>query len=534
MWGPVLAADSDPGAATPSAAARVAPDAPRPGGSLVTAMTGDATNLLPGLATDSASSEISSNLFVAPLRYDKDLNVEAWAAESFEVQDDGRLLRFALRPGIRWYDGVELTAEDVEFTYKTMIDPKTPTAYGEDFKVVKEFRVTGRYSFEVRYERAYARAVSTWMSSILPKHALEKEDLMTTAQARDPMGCGPYKLARWESGSVIEMTANQDFFEARPNLDRVVYRIIPDSATTFLELKGRHVDMMSLTPQQYLRQTVGPTWERDYRKYKYLSFAYTYLGYNLGLPMFADKRVRQALDFAIDKGEIVGGVLLGQGEPTIGPFVPGTWVYNTDIVPNAYDPQKALALFAEAGWRQDAAGVLRNQAGEPFAFTVLTNQGNDLRAKTATIIQYRLRQIGIQVKIRTIEWASFIKEFVNKGRFEAVLLGWTVPQDPDLFDIFGSSGAKPGGLNFVGYKNPEVDELLEKGRFSLDRQERKRIYDRVQAILHEDQPYCFLYVPSALPIVTARIRGIEPAPAGITYNFIHWWSDPSRSRVSAR
>ncbi len=251
--------------------------------------------------------------------------------------------------------------------------------------------------------------------------------------------------------------------------------------------------------------------------------AYTYLGYNLRRPLFQDRRVRQAISCAIDQRELIEGVLLGLGQPATGPFKPGTWPYNPDVRRYPYDPERARALLAEAGWRDsDGDGVL-DREGNLFAFTLLINQGNDTRVKSGEIIQRRLKEVGIDVRLRVIEWAAFLKDFVNPGNFDAVILGWTIPPDPDGYDIWHSSKTRPGELNFIGFGNPEVDVLLEQGRHTLDQAARKKIYDRFQEILAEEQPYTFLYVPDALPVVARRFRGIEPAPAGIMHNFIKWY-----------
>jgi len=512
-----------------TAASREArPGEPVYGGRIVKAMLGDATNLIPPLATDSGSHEIASLLYVSPLKYDKDIHLVPFAAESYEVLEDGKLLRFHLRPNLRWADGRELTADDVEFTYKLMIDPKTPTAYGEDFKAISAFTVTDKYTFEVRYDRPFARALTTWTSEILPKHALDGQDLTNTAFSRAPLGAGPFQLKGWEAGRDITLAVNPDYFEGRAYLDEALYRIIPDLSTMFLELKAGNLDEMGLTPQQYLYQTKGPEWDENFRKFKYLAFSYVYMGYNLRQPLFSDVRVRVDLAHAIDKREIIAGVLMGLGLPTIGPYTPGTWMYNDAIKDYEYDPVLAKKLLAEAGWVEEN-GVLTKD-GNPFSFTILTNQGNDQRVKTATIIQQRLKDIGIEVKIRTVEWASFLKEFVDKGRFDAVILGWSIPQDPDIYDVWHSSKAVPGGLNFVDYKSPELDDLLEQGRRTLDQNERKKIYDRLQEVLHRDQPYCFLFAPYALPILSARFQGVFEAPAGIEHNFIRWWTQSVPSR----
>jgi len=496
---------------------------PVDGGRLVEAVLGEPMNLIPPLATDAGSHAVAEHLYVAPLKYDKDIKLVPWAAESFEVLEDGRLLRFRLRPGIRWWDGVELTAKDVEFTYRLMIDPNTPTAYAEDYLAIQEFKVTGRYGFEVRYEKPFARALVTWAQSILPEHALAGQDLMNTRYSRQPLGCGAYKLKEWEPGSRLVLTASEDYFAGRPHIDEIVLRIIPDQSTQFLELKAGNLDQMGLSPYQYLFETSGPEWEKNFRKYEYLSFGYTYLGYNLDNPLFADKRVRQALDSAIDKEEIVSGVLAGLGVPAVGPYKPGTWFFNDALKPRPYDPELARAMLAEAGWRDTDGDGLLDKAGRPFAFTILTNQGNTQRIQAATIIQRRLRDVGVAVKIRTVEWAAFIKEFVDKGRFDAVILGWNILQDPDIYDVWHSSKAVAGGLNFVHYRNAELDALLEEGRRTLDQRRRTAIYRRAQEIFHEDQPYCFLYIPMSLPILQARIQGVEPAPAGIDHNFYQWW-----------
>ena len=197
------------------------------------------------------------------------------------------------------------------------------------------------------------------------------------------------------------------------------------------------------------------------------------------------------------------------------------------------DVDEARRLLDEAGWKKNKDGLLERD-GKPFLFTILVNQGNDSRIKAAIIIQSQLKALGIAVHIRTVEWAAFIKEFVNKGHFDAIILAWTITLDPDIYDVWHSSRAKPGGLNFTGYRNAEVDELLVEARSMTDQDRRKELYDRVQEILDAEQPYCFLYVPYALPIVQARFQGIKPALNGIMYNFDRWWVPKDLQRYHVR
>lgn len=506
--------------------------APAFGDTFIEASIGDASTLLPVLASDSASSSINSLLYNGLIRYDKNLQIEGELAESWEIAEDNLTITFHLRRNVKWHDGQPLTAADVKFTYNLYIDPKTPTAYAEAFKQVTYVEVPDPYTFVVHYEKPYAPALISWATAIHPQHLLEGHDITKSNLARNPIGTGPYHFVEWVSGEKIVLEANPDYFEGQPYIKRVVYRIIPDVSTQFLELQTGNLDFMGLSPLQYDRQTDTPAFKRLYNKYRYLNFGYTYLGYNFKKPLFQDKRVRQALAYAINKQEIIDGVLLGYGTAATGPYKPDTWVYNPNVPKYTYDPDHARQLLAEAGWADSDNNGILDKNGAELSFTIVTNQGNDLRSKTGEIIQRRFKEVGVNVKLRIIEWATFLKEFINPGNFDATILGWTGGPEPDQYNIWHSSKTGPRELNFIGFKNAEVDRLLEEGRRTFDLQQRKAYYDRFQYILAEEQPYTFLYIGDALPAVSKRFRGIEPAPAGIRYNFTHWFVPKSEQKYS--
>jgi len=504
---------------------------PAYGDILVEGSIGDASNLIPILASDNSSHEISGMIFNGLVKYDKDINVVGDLAESWDISPDGLVITFHLRKGVKWHDGQPFTAEDVLYTYQVTIDPKTPTAYAGDFLKVKKAEVLDPYTFRVTYDKPFAPALMSWGAAIYPKHLLAGKDISQSPLTRRPIGTGPYKFKEWVTGQKIVLVSNPDYFEGRPYTDGFIMRIIPDMATMFLELRANGIDQMGLTPLQYTRQTEAPLFRKNYNKYRYLSFSYTYLGYNLKSPLFIDKRVRQALAHAINREAIISGVLLGLGKPATGPLKPGTWAYNPNVRTYPYDPQQARDLLAEAGWKDTNGDGILDKDGQPFSFELISNQGNEVRGKCAEIIQENLAQIGIDVKIRILEWAAFVNDFINKRRFDATILGWTIPMDPDLYDVWHSSKTRMEELNFISYANPEVDTLLEKGRSTFNQKERKRCYDRIQEILAEEQPYNFLFVPDALPIIHARFRGIEPAPIGISYNFIKWYVPKEEQRL---
>jgi peptide/nickel transport system substrate-binding protein len=484
---------------------------------------GDASNLIPLLASDKPSHDIAGLVYNGLIKYDKDMTIVGDLAESWSVSPNGLVITFKLRRGVKWHDGYPFTAADVLYTYQVTIDPQTPTAYAGDFLKVKKAEVLNDYTFRVTYDKPFAPALISWGTSILPKHLLADKDITKSPLSRHPIGTGPYIFKEWVAGQKIVLVANPAYFEGQPYIGGYITRIIPDMATMFLEVRAQGIDYSDLSPLQYTRQTQNNLFKNNFDKYRFLGFKYTYLGYNLKNQLFADKRVRQALSYAINKDEIISGVLLGLGKPATGPYKPGTWAYNGNVKIYNYNPHKARELLKEAGWQNVNSDGILEKDGKLFVFEIVTNQGNETRQKCAEIIQRQLAEVGIKVKIRILEWAAFVNDFITKRRFDAVIMGWTIPSDPDAYDVWHSSKTAPEELNFISYKNLEADEMLERGRSTFNQRERKKYYDRFQEILAEEQPYTFLYVPDELIIINNRFRGIEPAPIGLDYNFIKWY-----------
>ena len=500
------------------------------GDAFVSASIADARTLIPILASDTASNDIVSSVFNGLVKYDKDLKLTGDLAESWEIKDDGLVIIFHLRKNVKWHDGTPFTAGDVKFTYEKLVDPDVPTPYSGDFKKVSSLEVLDAHTIKVTYVEPFSPGLASWGMHIMPSHILKDENFLTTEFSRNPIGTGPYRFKSWKTGERIDLVFNPDYFEHRPYIDRIIYRVIPDSTTMFLELETRNIDAMDLSPVQYKRLTDVKQFRKNFNKYRYPAFSYTYVGYNLQNDLFKDKRVRQAINYAIDKDEIIEGILLGYGEVCTGPFSPKSWAYNRNVKPFPFDKAKAGQLLSQAGWADSDGDGWLDKDGRKFEFTILTNQGNDLRIKSAEIIQRRLKDVGIKVNIRVLEWAVFINEFINKKRFEAVLLGWSLGLDPDCYDIWHSSKTRQGEFNFISYSNKAVDSLIEEGRRTFDIEKRKEIYARVHEIIYDEQPCLFLYVPDALVALSSRFKGVEPAAYGLMYNFIDWYVPKSEQR----
>ena len=496
------------------------------GGTLIDAMLGEPSNLISMIAGDSASSAISGNIYNKLIKYDKNLELAPEIAEKWTISSDQKTITFQLKKDLKWSDGHNLTSEDVLFTWKLVTDDKTRTPYGSDYKLVDRAEVPDLHTFRVVYKKAYAPALDSWATlQILPKHILKDEDINRTFFSRKPVGSSYYKLAQWVNGEKLTLEASPSSVMGEPNISNLTSRFIPDTSSQFLELIADNIDLMNINPIQFARVIPSkPDLKNKLALYKELGNSYTYLGFNSKHLPFKDIKVRQAINYAIDKQEIIDGVLLGLGEPVASPYKPGTRWSNRTLYPYPYDKNQALKLLREAGFNDTNHDGILEKDGKPFTFEILTNQ-NKQREMTAVLIQRRLKDVGIDVKIRVIEWASFVNQFIKTGDFDAVILGWSLSLDPDQYNIWHSSQQKPGQFNFIGYNNKEVDQLLEEGRTELNPDKREKIYHAFSKILLRDSPVIYLYAGYGLTAMSKRIKGIESPtpPAGIAYNSYEWF-----------
>ena len=508
------------------------------GGTLIDATIGEPSGLIAMVAGESAAAAISSNIFNKLLKYDKNLDIEGELAESWQVSADQKTITFKLKPNLKWADGKPLTSADVLWTWQAVIDEKTGSPYASDYQLVKKAEAPDPLTFSVTYQQAYAPALDSWSGlQILPKHLLKGQDLHTTAFARKPVGSSYYQLDSWTHGENLKLSRNASSVLGQAQIDKLVTRIIPDSSAQFLELMADNIDSMSLDPIKYARIIPArPELKQKLALYKELGSGYTYMGFNLKHKPFDDVRVRHAINYAIDKQEIIDGVYLGLGIDIASPYKPGTRWSNPNLKSYAYDPKKAKALLKEVGFVDaDGDGFLERD-GKPFSFEIITNQNKE-REKTAVLIQRRLKDVGIDVQIRAIEWASFISRFIKTGDFDVVLLGWGLGLDPDQFNIWHSSQQAPGQFNFIGYNNPTIDKLLEQGRVELNPDKRMKIYHEFSRVLLEDSPIVYLSAGYGLTAIHKRVKGIDsPAPpAGVGWNSYDWYiPEPLRRPESSR
>jgi ABC-type transport system substrate-binding protein len=451
--------------------------------------------------------------------------LRALAGELLPAVEHNPVIEFYLRPDVAFHDGHIFDAHDVKFTYEAILNPKNLSPRIADYEPVKSVEVVDPHTVRIVYKRLYSPAIGTWAMGILPEHLLNEAALKKEAAAlgkdpatfsmrqssfnRQPIGCGPFKFKEWKSDQYIILDRFDAYWEGPANYQKYVFRVIPDLLTQEMEFYAGTLDSYSVQPYQVERFKS----DTRFQSFSGTSFGYTYIGYNLRREPFNDVRVRRALSMAIDANKIIRYVLDNQGERITGPFVKQTDYYNHAVKPVPYDPQGALKLLAAAGWRPNQQGWLEKD-GRRFQFTLITNSGNDIRKAILAIAQDAWKQIGINVQTDLLEWSVFIQERVNKLDFDALVLGWSMGIEPDLYQIWHSSQTAPQQLNFVGFNNPQADELIVKIRQEYDPRSQVEYCRQLHAIIAREQPYTFLYVGKWTAILDKRIVIREVGDAG--------------------
>ena len=477
---------------------------------LFLSISSNPSRINPILATDSASSEIADWIFNGLFKYDKNGKIIPDLAKSYKFLNKTTLI-INLKQNVKWSDGVRFSAKDVVFTYNTIMSKNIFTPLKSSFRMVKSVKALNDYTLKIVYKKPYFKALHIWMVGILPKHLLKKEkNLMTSKFNKAPIGTNYFKLKQFKTSSDIILVRNDLYFGKKPHIKKIVYKFIPDSNTAFNSLKQKKLDVGGLTPLQVDRQ-IDKKFKNEFNIFEKPSFSYTYLGFNLTLKKFKNKKIREAINLAINKKELIDILFFSHAKVCEGPFLPGTFAYNPKIK-SKYNPKKAKKILASLGYNKN----------HPFTFTITTNANNKIRVYAAQIIQYQLSKVNIDVKIKVMEWQAFLNTVVFPRKFEAVLLGWGLSLMPDARSIWHSSSFKKGGFNFIGYKNSEVDRLIEESEVSIDLDKIASNYKKIYTLIAKDYPYIFLYIPNSITAVNKDIKNVSSSLIGVMHNFSEW------------
>ncbi len=484
---------------------------------LVNSLPADPTTLNPITASDAYSSDVDRYIYESMLERDnKTLELVPKLAESWEIAPDHLTYTFHLRRDVKWQDGVPLTADDVVYTFDRILDPKVDAARLRNYyRDVKEIDKLDDYTIRFLYARPYFRALEMIGGvAIIPKHLYDDgQDFNSHSANRAPMGSGPYRFVEWKTGRHIVLTRNDSYWGELPAITGIVFKVIPDSTVSFQLLKKGAVDVGSMRAIQWVRQTEGPSFKGKFTKHRYYLPNYSYIGWNMRSPLFSDRRVRTAMTMMLNRKEILDKILLGQGEVIASLFYKFGEQVDPKIEPVPYDPAGARKLLAEAGWKDtDRDGVL-DKDGVPFRFELLSAAGSSTARSISLFMKEDLAKMGIEMEIRQLEWATMIK-LLNERKFDAAMLAWSMGLIQDPYQLWHSSQAAEGS-NFVGFDDPRADTLIEEARQEFDDAKRNEMYREFQWIVHEEQPYTFMYSSPSLVAVAKRFENVVDYRLGL-------------------
>ena len=526
------------------------------GDRLIQPLQADPPNLNPYISGESTASTLYSlcNSTLAERNWESLKEFEPMLAESWTISPDHKTYHIKLRKGVMWHDftdpvtgkefrNVEVTAADFKFAVDVVKNPdvncEALRGYYQDLESVE---IINDYEFIVKWSKAYYGSLSITLGMYpLPRHYYHdypgafdgkrfNDDHIRNAFI---VGCGPYRFIKWDRDRRFLLRRNENYwgipYGIGPALEYLEFDVIKHPNTRFQALLAGELDLLNLTPDQWLTRTDGPDFKSGrFKKYKYLEQMYSYIGYNEKNPLFQDKRVRQALTLLTDREKIKKDIYCDLAEIATGPFHPQSQYADSAIKPWPYDPARARELLAKAGWLDsDGDGILEKD-GLKFTFTMLQIATSSIQVRMMPLLKESFAAVGIDMKIQNVEWSVYLQRLRDRT-YDACCLAWTSPFDPDPYQVWHSSQAdSPDGNNFINYKNPELDDLIIKLRGTFEMEERIKLTHRIARILHEDQPYTFLFTQYALLAVSGRYRNVKVMPMGI--NTETFWTPKSEQK----
>ena len=495
-------------------------------------------SMSPILSTDAYAQQIYPYIFDALIQFDARTGEPTGRlAESWTISKDGKTYDFYLRKNAVWHDGKPVTAEDVKFTFDAIKDPKVDAAHLQNyFNGLVKTEAVDTHHVRCHMKEVYFRNLITLGDQqIMPKHIYGVGDFNKNPAQRKPVGSGPYEFVKWDTGRLIELKRTKNFWgddlpywKERFNFDRILFRVITESSVAVMALKKGDVDsIMDPTLRQFISDFDDAETEKNFYKVNFDTAdgdGFGYIGWNLTLPLFSQKEVRQALAMAMPRDEINAKIYKNQRRLSVGQFPKASPKTDPNLQPVAYDLAKAKNLLETAGWKDTNGDGVLDKNGKKFAFELLFPAGNPDGERIALIFQQSLKQIGVEMNLKTLEWTVYLKQ-IDALKFDGLMMAWGSSLDSDPYQIWHSSQTVTGGSNRIQFKNKRVDEILETARQTLDTKKRNALYQEFTRIVADEAPYLFLFERPKLLIVTKRFQGVLP-PGLISLERYTWFTPP--------
>lgn len=551
---PIPVPPSQAPAATPESAAESttggdAATEAQPGGVWTRASIADAEILNPILASETASSVVNAMLFPGLIGQDPvtgEIVPDGSMSESWEVSEDGLIWTFHLREGVAWSDGDPVDAADFKFTYDAIGSDLVETPRKDLLAGIESIETPDPLTIVVTFNEVRCDGLTNLGIGWLPSHlyAADFSDIMENEyNEAPPVSAGPFVFNAWTRDDNLTVTRNDQYWEGAPNMEGMIYKVVPDPGAQLAQLQASEIDIMTVQPNQLATAQTIP----DTTIFNFQADGYSYIGLNLanpenpqpGLdeqgnpveqephPILGDIQVRQAIVHSLDYQTIIDNVFLGQGYQIAANVLPAiTWAHNQELVPYAYDLEQAKQLLEEAGWTDSDGDGVREKDGNKLSLSLVTNAGNTVREDLGALVQDQLGQVGFEIDYQAIDFGVMVEQMLGQT-YDMVIIGWANKgTDPNDENLWMAKYDTPGsGFNFTSYANPEVEELLQQGVSvpGCATEERAPAYKQIQEIIHNDIPYVFISGTVGNTGYTTKWQGIEPGPWSFYYN-VHQWS----------
>lgn len=499
---------------------------PKNGGDLIEGLIGSPLHINPILAQSYADADIdlSSLIFSGLLKYNENLQIVPDLAERYEISEDQKTYTFYLRHGVKWHDGQDLTTSDIVFTIQSIQDPDFKSPLFRSFQGVNAEKVDD-YTVKFTLQEPYAAFLNIMTVGIIPRHLwydIPSNSATLSSNNQKPIGSGPYKfksLVKEKSGVIKMYTLerNKDYYATQPYIDKIIFKFYPDYENAIEALTNKDVQSLSYLPKEYLNKFAN---KREFNIYNINLSQYTAVFFNpQHNELLKNKKVKEALLYAIDKNKILEDVLKNQGQVINGPILPGFLGYNPDIKKYEYLPQKSLEILADDGWKLDGEYLKKDTLELKITLTTVEQTDN---ITAANLIKDFWNSIGVNVELQIIPKDKIEKDVIMTRNYQALLYGEIIGYDPDLFPFWHSSQKEHPGVNLADYSNRKADQLLEEARLTNDTKTREQKYQEFQNILIEDLPAIFLYSPTYTYPVNKKIKGLNiPMIANPSDRFIN-------------
>lgn len=448
-------------------------------------------------------------------------------AERWEQSRDGRVYTFYLRKGVTWHahEGEEakpFTADDVIFTYKIMMHPRTITPLKVRYEFIDTAEKLDDYTVRFTLKRPILNALAKFSFKIIPKHGPANPLFLTREDpfVQNPLGTGPYILKNITADREIILVANDNYFKGRPHLDKFIAKSFADQNIMTQAMMFNAIDMIVLVNPRDIPEIQG---DKRFVLQPYNALSYSFFGYNVRNPLLSDKRVRQAFTYAVNRQEMLDSFFNSQGTIISGPFAPGSWAYNLEVQPYAFNPDKAKSLLRDAGFTPGGDGIMQKD-GKKLALVLKVPIEKESEAVKRVVLAFRnyLKNIGVDVNVQFKEWQSWKEDVFLEHDFDIVFASWVFDDSADISSLFHSGEIGPWKNNFIGYTSAETDGLINESKLTLDHEKRRTINRRLHTLLADESPYTFLWTLTNYAAYHNKMRRVAIHPYKF-YSFADEW-----------